>query len=123
MNHLLARLAAVLIAAAAALTLNPGAADATPGHYTRGGDVRVYVAVSEGYCATVTWPRGYTSTTCDVDWTVQEAIVEGDRFGAEITSYSGGGVACSIVDVETGDTVYEDSAGGGYTADCIRTAS
>lgn len=122
MNHLLARLAAILITAAAAVTLGAATVDATPGRYTHGGDVRVYVAVSDGYCATVTWPKGYTSTTCDVDSTTQDAIVPGDKFGATITSYSGGGVACSVVDVDSGDTIYEDSASSYDTADCLRNA-
>jgi len=123
MNHLLARLAAILITAAVAVTLGAAAtADATPGRYTHGGDVRVYVAVSDGYCATVTWPKGTTTTTCDVDFTTQDAIVPGDVFGAKVVSYSGGGVACSVVDVDSGDTIYEDSASSYDTADCIRNA-
>ena len=122
MKHLIARAAAVLIAATATATLSAGLAAATPGQYTRGGDVLVTVAVSDGYCATVTWPKGTTSTECGVYQITHDDIVPGDRFGASIVSYSGGGVACSVVDIETGDDIWRDSAGPGGVADCIRRA-
>lgn len=110
------------IAATILLVAGAGTAAATPGQYTRGGDVLVTVAVSGG-CATVTRPRGTTSTTCDYDQVTHEAIVPGDTFGASIVSYTGGGVACSVLDVESGDVVFQDSALPGDTADCIRHAS
>ena len=96
-----------------------GSADA----YTRHGDVLVTVAVSGDGCATVTWPKGTTSTECDVYQITHDDIVPGDTFGASITSYSGYAVACSVVDLVTGDTIARDTAGPGYTADCIRTAN
>lgn len=115
-------LAAIATTAAVAF-IAAAPAQATPGYYTRGGDVLVTVAVSEGYCATVTWPRGGTSTECDVYQYTQRDIVPGDTFGASIVSYSGGGVACSVLDLETGDVIYTTSAAPGSSANCIRKAN
>ncbi|MFZ2239284.1 MAG: hypothetical protein WAV90_07030 [Gordonia amarae] len=99
------------------LAAGAGVADAA-GTYTRGGDVLVTVAVSGG-CATVTWPKGTTRTICDAYQTYQHDIQPGDTFGAKIVSYTGGGVACRVTDVESGGLIGKDSAGPGYTADCI----
>lgn len=96
-----------------------GVADA----YTRGGDVLVTVAVSDGYCATVTWPKGTTTTTCDSDGTYQRDIQPGDTFGAKIVSYSGGGVACRVRDVESNKILDEEHAGPGETANCMLHAT
>ncbi|MDL9938660.1 hypothetical protein QSJ18_18090 [Gordonia sp. ABSL1-1] len=119
------RIATTLAVSAAALGLGAGAglAQATPGQYTIGGDVRVVVAVSDGNCATVTWPKGTTSTICDTESVIQNDITSGDRFGASVISYSGGGVACSVVDISSGDIIYKDAAGPGASADCLRKAN
>ncbi|TWS25385.1 hypothetical protein FK268_09345 [Tsukamurella sputi] len=108
--------AAVLVAASCAAP-----AHATPGAYTYGGTVRVTVAVYGG-CATVTWPKGYTSSTCSTDQVWQGPITPGDRFGAAVVSASGG-VSCRVVDVSTGDVVFAASARPGYVADCLRSAT
>lgn len=119
MNRILARILAILIASAAVATAT-GTANATPGRYTKYGDVLVTVAAVGG-CATVTWPKGYTEDLCDdVDQVTHEDIVPGDRFGAKITSWGNAGVSCRVLDVETGDLVH--SASGLTTADCIRNA-
>ncbi|UAK38407.1 hypothetical protein K8O93_00980 [Gordonia bronchialis] len=114
----------VLIAGAlvaSATLLGAGQAGATPGHYTRHGDVLVTVAAVGG-CATVTWPKGYQETLCeDYDQVTHKNIVPGDRFGAKIVSWGNAGVACRVLDIESGDMVYTDS--GRYQADCIRRAS
>lgn len=120
--NITARITATLIMSAAAATLAAPLAAATPGHYTRHGDVRVIVTTSDNDCATVTWPRGTTSTVCEVDTAIQTDIVPGDTFGASIISYTGAGVACAVIDLVTGDTIYESSARPGYRADCIRRA-
>lgn len=118
------RIAAVSAAVlAAGLLGSAGVAQATPGQYTYGGDVLVTVAVSEGSCATITWPKGTTSVTCGVEQVTHHDIVPGDRFGASIVSHTGGGVACRVLDVESLDVIHEDSAAPGYTADCLRTAT
>lgn len=114
-------LAAVIAATATAFALTAGAAGATPGQYTTHGDVLVTVGVSGG-CATVTWPRGTTTTLCDdIDQTTQEDIVPGNVFGAKITALTDGSVACLVTDVTSGDDVHSESSTGG-TADCIRNA-
>lgn len=107
------------VAATLAIFALPAPASATPGKYTRGGDVLVTVAVAGG-CATVTWPKGTTTTLCDdYDQFTQTAIEPGDRFGAKITST--GGTSCSVVDIDTGDVIHQDAASGG-TSDCMRSA-
>ncbi|GAB04474.1 hypothetical protein GII30_22690 [Gordonia amarae] len=102
------------------LVAGTGSADAA-GTYTRGGDVLVTVAVSGG-CATVTWPKDTTTTTCDSDGTYQHNIQPGNRFGAKITSHTGGSVACRVRDVESNRIIGEDSAGPGSTANCMYRA-
>ncbi|MBD0024258.1 MULTISPECIES: hypothetical protein [Gordonia] len=103
------------------LVAGTGTAEAA-GTYTRGGDVLVTVAVSDGSCATVTWPKDTTRTICDSYQVYQHNIQPGDRFGAKIVSYTGGGVACTVRDVESGGLIGEDSAGPGYTANCMYNA-
>lgn len=114
------RIAALAASLIAALAVVASPAGATPGQYTKHGDVLV-TAVAVGGCATVTWPRGYTEDLCDdVDQVTHRDIVPGDRFGAKITSWGNAGVSCRVLDVETGDLVH--SASGLGTADCIRKA-
>lgn len=109
------------VAATLAIFALPAPASATPGKYTRGGDVLVTVGVSGG-CATVTWPKGTTTTLCDdIDQATQEDITVGDVFGAKITATSDAAVACIVSDTTTGDDIHTDSSSGG-TADCIRNA-
>ena len=114
-------LAAVIAVTATAFALTAGPAGATPGQYTTHGDVLVTVGVSGG-CATVTWPRGTTTTLCDdIDQVTQEDIVPGNVFGAKITALTDASVACLVTDVTSGDDVHSESSTGG-TADCIRNA-
>lgn len=120
MKNLIAFLAATLIAATAAATLTAATAAAETGKYTLHGDVLVTVAVA-GDCASITWPKGTVTSTCSYDQTTQTDIQPGDTFGASITSPEGG-VSCSVVDLTTGDTIWNDSALPGQAADCIRKA-
>lgn len=106
----------------AALVYSPASAVATPGKYTLHGDVLVTLATAGG-CATATWPRGNTSTECNVYQGTQHNIEPGDWFGVSVKSYSGAAVSCSVLDIKTGDRIYSDSAGPYETADCIRHAT
>lgn len=111
-----------VIAAIIALTVaNVGAANAAPGKYTIGGNVAVIVSTSG--CATIKWPKGYEHEECGTTTVIQGPIYSGDRFGAEVTSYSGYRVACRVIDVTTGDVIYSDYASGYLTANCIRRAN
>lgn len=107
---------------AAAIASAPAPATATPGKYTLHGDVLVTLATAGG-CATATWPRGNTSTECGVYQVTQHNVEPGDWFGVSVKSYSGAAVSCSVLDIETGDRIYRDSAGSYETANCIRHAT
>lgn len=89
------------------LVAGTGSADAA-GTYTRGGDVLVTVACRAA-APIVTWPKDTTTTTCDSDGTYQHNIQPGNRFGAKITSHTGGSVACRVRDVESNRIIGEDS--------------
>lgn len=105
MNRIARTLTTIAALAAATIAL-PGIASATPGHYTTGGDVLTTLSVAGDGCATITWPRGGTSVTCDTEQVTHRSIVTGDRFGASITSSTGGAVACRVLDLTTGDLIY-----------------
>ncbi|MEC4615835.1 hypothetical protein [Tsukamurella tyrosinosolvens] len=109
---------AVLVVALASCAAPAGA---TPGAYTRGGNVAV-VLNTEG-CASITWPKGYVHTECGQTTVIQGPIYAGDRFGASIVSPTGWAVSCRVFDVSTGDLVYSAWAPGGSTANCIRVAN
>lgn len=104
-----------------AATFAPAVAQATPGQYTRGADVTVVLAVDNG-CATAYYPKGATDTFCGRMTWQQRAITPGDKFGANVMSYTGSSVYCKVIDNATGDVIKADYGYIGSAAICMTNA-
>lgn len=95
-----------------------GEANATPGKYTIGGDITIVVAAEAG-CATVYHPNGNFDTFCGQMVLRQKELVPGQKFGANVVSYTGRSVFCKVTDDSTGDVIKADFGYAGGAAICM----
>lgn len=113
--------ALIALGLVAGIAAVPAVANATPGQYTTGGNVTITLAVENG-CATAHYPKGGTATFCGRTSFRQYAIVRGDKFGANVVSYSGNSVFCKVTDDVTGDIIKADFGYAGGAAICMTNA-
>ena len=100
-----------------------GEANATPGSYTEGGNVTIYLSTGSSVkCATAFYPRGGADAFCGTTSFKQYGVRKGDKFGANAMSYNGNSVMCRIVDDSTGDIVHQDFGYAGGAAVCMTNA-
>lgn len=99
----------------------PAVANATPGHYTRGANVTVYLT-SDGGCATAYYPRGGEEFFCGTKAWKQYNIQPGNTYGANVAPYTLANVYCRVVDDATGDTIKADFGYRGGAALCLLNA-